>query len=106
MRTVLLALIALLSFHPAILAQQSNAWADKLFGAETTHDFGVVARGAQLKHSFKITNIYKVPLDITEIRVSCSCVKAETSTKTIQPNETATLNINMDGTKFSGSKTV
>lgn len=106
MRTVLLALIALLGSTPAIFAQQPTAWADKLFGSETTHDFGVVARGAQLKYSFKITNIYKVPLDIAEVRVSCNCVKAEASTKTIQPNETATLDINMDGTKFSGSKTV
>src|SRR5277367_5992120 len=60
MRKVVLALAVLFTFSPALFAQQS-AWANKLF-AETTHDFGVVARGAQLKHSFKITNIYKEPL--------------------------------------------
>jgi hypothetical protein len=106
MRKVVLAWIASFVFASVGVAQTSGAWADKLFGAELTHDFGVVPRGAQLKHSFKFTNIYKVPLDITEVRVSCGCVKAEPSTKLLQPNETATLSINMDGRQFAGSKTV
>src|SRR5215218_8047475 len=93
MRTVVLACLALFLFGSAGSAQPSGAWADKLFSNELTHDFGVVPRGAQLKHSFKITNIYKVPLEITDVRVSCGCLKAEPSSKVIQPNETATLNI-------------
>src|ERR1051325_750024 len=108
MHKVVLALLALftLALGPAIIAQQPAPWADKLFGAQTMHDFGVVARGAQLTHAFKITNIYKVPLEITEVRVSCQCVKAEPSAKVIQPNETVTLTIHMDATKFTGAKTV
>jgi hypothetical protein len=105
MRKVLLALSALITFSPALLAQQP-AWANKLFGNETTHDFGVVARGAQLKYTFKITNIYKEPLEITELRVSCTCVKAEATVKVLQPNESAMLNVHMDGKHFSGAKTV
>ena len=105
MRKVALALLAGLMFSPAAIAQQP-AWADKLFSGEVTHDFGTVARGAQLKHSFKVTNIYKVPLEITEVRVSCGCVRAEASAKILQPNESATLNITMDARQFVGSKTV
>ena len=105
MRKLLLALLATFLFVPATFAQQP-AWADKLFAGETTHEFGTVPRGAQLKYSFKFTNIYKVPLEITEVRVSCGCVKAEASTKLLQPSESATLNINMDGRQFSGAKTV
>jgi Protein of unknown function (DUF1573) len=105
MRKAALALFAVLTFSPALVAQQT-AWADKLFGGEISKDFGTVTKGAQLKHSFKITNIYKVPLDITEIKVSCGCVRAEASAKVLQPNETATLNITMDGRQFVGSKTV
>lgn len=104
MRKSLFAILLTLGFAPFAYAQ--GAWADKLFGPETTHDFGNVARGAQLKYTFKITNIYKVPLDITEVRVQCNCVKAEPSAKTLQPNETATLNISMDARQFSGPKTV
>ena len=95
MRKVLLALFAVLTYTSAASAQQP-AWADKLFGGETTHDFGTVVRGAQLKYSFKMTNIYKVPLEITDVRVSCGCVHPEASTKILQPNETGTLNITME----------
>jgi len=106
MRKVVLALVASFAFGSVGFAQQTPAWADKLFGNELTHDFGVVPRGAQLKHTFKITNIYKVPLEITEVRVSCGCLKAEPSTKILQPTESATLNINMDGRQFTGAKTI
>lgn len=110
MRKLLFALLALASLaliwntHRA--AAQTGAWADKLFGGQTAHDFGTVPRGAQLKYTFKITNIYKVPLEITNVRVTCGCVTATPSTKILQPNETAQLHINMDGTRFSGHKTV
>ena len=93
-------------FFASIVSAQPVAWADKLFSSETTHDFGNVARGAQLKYTFKMTNIYKVPLEITEVKVQCNCVKAEPSVKVLQPNETATLNISMDARQFSGQKTV
>ncbi len=106
MGKVVLALFAWLLFSSAAFAQQSGAWADKLFAGELTHDFGAVPRGAQLKHSFKVTNIYKVPLDLNDPKVSCGCVNAEVSTRTLQPGETATLNVLMDAQKFIGSKTV
>ncbi len=104
MRQVVLPLFALFLFVPQTFAQ--GAWADKLFGGETVHDFGTVARGAQLKYTFKLTNIYKVPLEVTDVRVQCGCVKAEPATKTLQPNETVAFNISMDARQFSGHKTV
>jgi hypothetical protein len=105
MRSSLFAIFVALVVAPFAHAQQ-GAWADKLFGPDLTHDFGNVARGAQLKYTFKMTNIYKVPLEITEVKVQCNCVKAEPSVKVLQPNESTTLNISMDGRQFSGSKTV
>lgn len=87
-------------------AAQTTAWADKLFGGDTVHDFGTVPRGAQSKYSFKITNIYKVPLEISNIRVTCGCLTATPSTKILQPNETAYLHINMDGTRYQGYKSI
>ena len=87
-------------------AAQSGAWADKIFAGKVTHDFGTVARGAQLKHTFAMTNIYKVPLQITNVGIECGCVTATPSTKTLQPGETAQLDINMDTARFSGAKSV
>ncbi|MSU80581.1 MAG: DUF1573 domain-containing protein [Gemmataceae bacterium] len=105
MHKALSALIAILLTATTANAQQSG-WAEKLFGGELTHDFGAVPRGTQMKHSFKITNIYKVQLQITEVRVSCGCLKAELSTKVLNPGDTAMLHLNMDGRQFNGFKTI
>lgn len=105
MRKVVLVLLAAIAFSSDALAQ-TTAWADKLFGGNTIHDFGVVPRGSQHKYTFKMFNIYKVPLEISDVRVSCGCVKADLSTKVLQPNEMGQVNISMDARMFSGPKTV
>jgi uncharacterized protein DUF1573 len=99
MRKALLALVATAMAAGPVCAQEE--WANKLF-EERSKDFGTHPRGVQLKHSFKLTNIYKVPLDLTNIRVTCGCVTYTTSKKSLMPNETATLDINMDTTKWPG----
>ena len=104
MRTAVFALVALILAADHAAAQP--AWANKLFGNSSSHDFGTVARGAQLKHTFTITNIYKVPLQITNIGVECGCVTATPTSKVLQPNETAQLHVNMDAARFNGPKTV
>lgn len=113
MRNVVFALVAAALATGPVRAQESE-WANKLF-EERTKDFGTHPRGVQLKHTFKITNIYKVPLDITEIRVTCGCLTYTTALydaqtkrpkKSLMPNESATIDINMDGTKFSGPKII
>jgi hypothetical protein len=107
MRTMALAAaVILLSAAPALAQPPSEPWANKLFQNNTVHDFGNVARGAQLKYSFPIKNIYAVPLEITSVRVSCGCVTAKESKKVLQPQEEGTLDITMDGRKFSGSKSI
>jgi hypothetical protein len=105
MRKTLLAL-TLLALGAGTASAQSGAWADKLFGGSTTHDFGTVARGAQLVHTFTIYNIYSVPLEITNIRATCGCVIPTPSTKVLRPQEKAQLHIAMDGRRFTGPKAV
>jgi hypothetical protein len=75
----------------AVLAAPAAAqteWANKLF-EETSKDFGTCPRGAQLKHSFKMTNIYKVPLEVTDVTPKCNCVTCTLTHKVLQPNESA-----------------
>src|SRR5262245_27790455 len=107
MRTAVLALLILVGVCQQGTAQ--TAWADKLFGKNPKDlicEFGVVPHGAQLKHSFTVRNIYSVPLEITNIRVECGCVTTKESTKILQPGDSATLDVNMDSSRFSGRKTV
>lgn len=105
LRNALLATIALALVTSAATAQ-SDDWANKLFKDGASHDFGTVPHGAELYYRFPITNIYAVPLDIINVRVSCGCVKAVPTVQQLQPRESAFLDVNMDAHRFVGPKTV
>jgi hypothetical protein len=104
MRYVVSAVAVALLVNPA--SGQSTAWANKLFGKDIEHDFGVVPRGAQLKYTFKMKNIYKVPLTVTNVRTTCGCLTWNIVKDTLQPNEEGAIEINMDGRRFSGFKKI
>jgi hypothetical protein len=95
----------------------ADSWANKIFGGQPgtaiIQDFGVVAGGAQLQATLKMTNIYKVPLTITDVQVSCGCVRTDPDPKdkskppmVLAPNQTGNFTIFMDGTRFAGHKEV
>ncbi len=110
MRMVFVALFALVVLVPATASAQ--AWAEKMFKDKDTkdnplvHDFGSVPRGAQLFHRFKITNIYAVPMEITNIRASCICGSAKETKKTLEPRESGYIEVTMDTKRFTGPKTI
>jgi hypothetical protein len=105
MRYLGLALVVLVGMAPAVSAQ-STSWLDKMFQGQLTHNFGSVPHGAQLHHRFPMTNIWAVPLELTNVRVSCGCVTATPSTRILQPRESGYLDITMDARRFTGPKTV
>src|SRR5262249_34183983 len=65
-----------------------------------------VPLGAQLLHRFRVTNIYAVPLEFTQVRASCGCVSAAPSARVLQPRESGTVDVTMDGRRFKGAKSV
>lgn len=89
-------------------------WANKLFLSDIAlhreqipppvivHDFGEVPHGTVCIHRFTITNIYDVPLQITEVRKSCHCLDYIPMTKVLQPNESAEFVVTMNTGKFVG----
>jgi hypothetical protein len=87
-------------------ASPAGPWAQKIFFGVTSHDFGTVPRGAQLKYRFKVQNIYAVPLEITNLRASCGCLTPTPSTRLLKPKEEGYIDIVMDGRRFTGFKTV
>ncbi len=103
MRQAVFALLTLAVGAPSACGQ---AWANKLFKNQTAHDFGTVPHGAQLLHRFPLTNIYAVPLEIAQVRVSCGCVTATPSKKVLQSRESGTIDVLMDARRFKGAKTV
>ena len=105
------ALIALILSTSVAVAQKPTApaipWANKFFQRENTpativHDFGTVPAGTMLQHTFTMTNIYDVPMQVVYVRKSCSCLEAFPPQGVIPANETAEFKITMDANKFKG----
>ena len=86
------------------LAADEDEWAAKLFPKGLSHDFGKVERDANHKYSFPMKNIYKVPVEITNLRSSCGCLTCKASKKKLQPGEAASLDVVLDARRFSGPK--
>src|SRR5262245_40551071 len=110
MRKGFVALLALFALSPVTASAQ--AWAEKMFRDKDTkdnplvHDFGSVPRGAQLFHRFKITNIYAVPMEITNLKPSCGCGTAKATKTTLEKRESGFIEVTLDTTRFTGPKTV
>jgi Protein of unknown function (DUF1573) len=100
------ALLAFLVAAVAATTAPAQNWAEKMFPDGVAHDFGVVPHGAQLFHRFNIKNIYGVRMEITSITPGCGCVTASVPKRILDPNESTTLDVNMDARRFAGPKSV
>jgi hypothetical protein len=98
--------LALLVLIVAATASRAEAWAEKMFKDGAAHNFGTVPLGAQLYHRLTVTNIYAVPLKITNVRSGCPCGSVTASTEAIAPNKTGWVDITMDASKFKGAKAI
>lgn len=88
-------------------AQPFVPWANKLFQkddapAVIVHDFGTVPHGSLLVHKLTLTNIYDVPMQVIDVRKSCTCLEAQPPTQVLQPHESAELILTMNAAKFNG----
>jgi hypothetical protein len=66
------------------------------------HNFGDVPHGTLCAHTFTVTNIYDVPIQVTEVRKSCTCLEFVPLSKVLQPNETGEFTVTMNSGKFVG----
>ena len=101
--------------QPAPVPQPVAApWANKFFLpdiATNREQIGAAGHRAQLRRSaardhllaqVHVTNIYDVPMQVTEVRKSCTCLDYVPLTKILQPNETADFTVTMNAGKFVG----
>lgn len=70
----------------------------------TFHDFGVVARGSNVEHRFKIRNIYLEDAQITSVRTSCGCTSVQITKQLLKTYDTAEIVAVLDTKKFLGHK--
>jgi hypothetical protein len=111
-RSVRFAACGVLLLTAAVGAAQAPApfvpWANKFFQknsppAVIVHDFGTVPKGTILVHKLTITNIYDVPMQVIDVRKSCSCLEAYPPAGVLQPHDTAELTVTMNTDKFTGA---
>jgi len=89
----------------ALVRPASAGWADSLFD-ESSKDFGSVAHGQVLTHTFHIKNNTGSPVTITGIRVSCGCVSAYANSGYLAPGQETSLVAKMDTSRFFNVRTV
>jgi hypothetical protein len=100
MKRVVGAIAATLLF---VAAAQGRDWATEMFD-HTSHDFGVVARGAKAEHRFTIENNNEEDIHIESVTSSCHCTVAKLTKQTLKSWEKAEIVVTLDTRSEPGRK--
>lgn len=79
-------------------------WVQKMF-TESSHDFGVVARGSEAIHEFKFTNKYEEDLHIASVRSSCNCTTARIKNQVVKTYEEGSIICELNTKSHRGANT-
>ncbi len=99
-RAVLLSVVLLAVGSPGVWAQN---WADTVF-PDAAHDFGTVARGSKIKHSFRLVNTTNAAIHIAGWTTKCGCTDVKVGARDIPPGTQTFVEATIDTTKFQGYK--
>lgn len=67
------------------------------------HDFGSVAEGIAVTHTFMLENTGDEVLEISGVSASCGCTTADLATDSIKPGESVALEVLVDTAGFGGT---
>lgn len=98
-----LATLAVLAALPTASARAQGNWYDALV-PERSFNFGTVARGSKLKHSFEFINTSKYDVHIADTRAKCGCTDVKLGARSIPPGTKTVIEATLDTTKFVGYK--
>lgn len=82
---------------------RAQKWAEAMFD-HTSHNFGMVARGAKVEHVFPLKNIYVEDVHIASVRTSCGCTQPRITRDTLKTFETGAIVVSIDTRGFLGRK--
>jgi Protein of unknown function (DUF1573) len=102
MRSYMLVLCLSLGFSTAARAQASD-WLGSVF-PDRAHDFGNVAKGSQVRHSFPVVNRSNSEVHIVTWRPKCGCTGVTVGARVIPPGTQTTIEATIDTTRFQGRK--
>ena len=101
MKTLLLniAIVLLAMLSAPMLGAQEPKGADIEFQSSVV-DLGVVAQeGGRQMVRLSFTNTGDVPLVVTEVRTSCSCMSVSYERKRVEPSERGVITVTLDPSK-------
>ena len=96
---VLLTLLAI----PTQSFGQIRAFTEDLF-EKKTHDFGTVARAAQIDYVFEFTNNTENAIEMSSVRTSCNCTTPTVVKKVVQPGEKGGVKCRFNTRSFLGNR--
>lgn len=79
----------------------SKKFADFTF-EETEFDFGEIAQGDVVKHSFKFQNTGEAPLVISDIKTTCGCTTPQYTKDPVAPGESGEILVQFNSSGKSG----
>jgi hypothetical protein len=82
---------------------QGSDWKTTVF-PERAHDFGTVARGSRVRHTFPVINRTSSEIRIASWRTKCGCTDVRVGANVIPPGTQTTVEATIDTTKFQGYK--
>ena len=71
---------------------------------ERAFDFGTVARGSQIRHTFHLVNRTNQEIHISDWRTKCGCTDVRVGARLIPPGTQTTIEATIDTSKFLGYK--
>jgi len=102
-RTALLFLIACLLGLLGAEPTSAQQWARDMFSV-TSHDFGVVAKGAKVEFPFTFKNLYVEDVHISGVYTTCTCTTVQYPKEVIKTHQEASVVAVVNTRNFDGRK--
>jgi hypothetical protein len=71
---------------------------------ESEYDFGTVVAGAEVKRTFKFTNVGEIPLTITNVGTTCGCTVPDWPKEPIVPGAQGQIDVVFNSTDKEGQQ--
>jgi hypothetical protein len=82
----------------------SQAWVESVF-PERAADFGTVARGSEVRRTFRVTNLTGREVRIADVRTKCGCTGVRVGARSVPPGTQTTVEATVDTANLQGYKT-
>jgi hypothetical protein len=87
----------------SVSAANAQGWVEKIL-PERSFDFGTVAKGSKVRHTFRLVNTLDQEVRIAGSETKCGCTEVRVGAQVIPPGTQTTIEAVIDTTRFVGTK--